>query len=266
MRQKDSKSNAIEKALEILMAFVPYNQELGTIEISRKLDLHKATVSRILLNLTRSGFLQQNLKTKKYMLGEKALLLGNAVSQSLRSNIVPLAKPYIDDLRETLKETAVLEVFSGFHTVMAYVADGPQPVRVAAPVGESLPQHAAAGTKAILAFSPSEVRDRCINGHLPALTPNTITSRDDYQRHLIEVRRQGHALDMGEIDLGMHAAAVPVFNHEEKPVAAVVVVGLSSRIPGENGRVVAKITETAARISDQLHYHGDFFTQYLGSV
>jgi IclR family KDG regulon transcriptional repressor len=125
--------NAIEKALDILMVFVPYNQEMGTTEISRKLGLHKATVSRILQTLTQKGLVQQNPQNRKYTLGGSALKIGHAVSHTLRTSLVPMAKSFIDGLRESLMETVTLEAFYGGHSMMAYVANGPQQVRVAAP-------------------------------------------------------------------------------------------------------------------------------------
>ena len=61
----NDKPNAIEKSLDILLAFTPYNQELGTGEISRRLGLHKATASRILRTLAEKGFLQQDPEGNK---------------------------------------------------------------------------------------------------------------------------------------------------------------------------------------------------------
>ena len=252
--------NSIEKALDILMVFVPYNQEMGTTEISRKLGLHKATVSRILLTLSQKGLLQQNPQNKKYTLGGGALKLGQAVRHSLRTSLIPQAKPYIDQLRETLMETVTLEAFYGGYSMMAYVADGPQQVRVAAEVGEILPSHAAAGSKSILAFSPPEVRARCLNGELKAFTPNTIVDPDDFQHHLVDVRRNGYSTDMEEIDIGINAIGVPIFSYGEKAVGAVVVVGPSARIPGKNlDFLVSKLTETASKIAALMHYTGDFY-------
>ena len=46
MRQPIQKVNSIDKALSILSCFVPYNQEMGTVEIGQRLGFHKATVSR----------------------------------------------------------------------------------------------------------------------------------------------------------------------------------------------------------------------------
>jgi IclR family KDG regulon transcriptional repressor len=69
-------NTAIDKALTILLAFIPENQEMGTLEISKRLGLNNATASRILLTLAKRRFLQQNPKTRTFKLGQSALLIG----------------------------------------------------------------------------------------------------------------------------------------------------------------------------------------------
>jgi DNA-binding IclR family transcriptional regulator len=250
--------NSIEKAMEILLAFTPYNQEMGTVELSKKLGFHKATVSRILLILNNYGFLQQNPRTKKFMLGSSVTSLGWAINNFLNTNLVHIAKSYIDDLRSTLKETIVLEVFAGKSTVMAYIAEGPQKVRIAGTLGDRLPINASAGAKAILAFSPPEVRDRFLNGEMPRFTPNTITDPDMFRRQLQDIRRRGFSFENEEIDVGINAVGAPIFNYEERPVAAVVVAGPSPRVTcNSSSPIVARLKDTAAKISAQLHYNGE---------
>ena len=161
MRQDSPKKSSIDKALIILTSFVPYNQEMGTIEISHKLGFHKATASRILQNLVKRGFLIQNTETKKFMLGPSVINLSRAVSLSLKSNLVHIAKPFVDDLRDRLKETVIFEVLSGETTFMAYVAEGPRLVSLAGSIGDRVPLHASAGAKALLAFSPEEFGSHC---------------------------------------------------------------------------------------------------------
>lgn len=249
--------NSIEKALEILMAFTPYNREMGTGEIGQKLGLHKATASRILRTLADKGFLQQDPETKKFTLGPAASAIGRAYVNGLDSNLVQVAKPFIDDLRSALEETVVLEVLSGTGTVMAYVAEGPQRVRIAGSVGDRLPVHAAAGAKAILAFSPLETVDKLIAGKLPQMTANTITDIEAYKSGLAEIRRKGYSFDDEEIDIGINAVGVPIFNHESEPIAAVVVAGPSQRITGKDDTTVVMWSKkTAAEISQRMDYRG----------
>lgn len=255
MRQSSKKANSTEKALEILLSFTPYNQEMGTVEISHKLGFHKATVSRILHTLTHYSFLQQNAQTKKFRLGQSAINLGLAVHRSINSDMVLLAKPYIDALRDALKETVVLEVVSGRSAVIAYIAEGSGPIRIKGTVGDRRPVHAAAGAKAILAFSPPEMREQFLKEKMIRLTPNTITVPSVLLDHLQEIRRQGFAIDNEEVNIGINAVGAPIFNHEGKPVAAVVAAGLSHVITWEGASpIVPVLKETAEKISAQLYH------------
>jgi len=253
MRDKEIKS--IEKAAKILLAFTPYNQEMGTVEISRKLGFHKSTVSRIMLTLVKYGFLQKNPRTKKFMLGPSISNLGWAVNQYHNANLVHISKPYIDELRDRVRETVVLEILATESTVMAYIAEGPRPVRIAGTIGDRLPIHAAAGAKAILAFSPPEIRDRFLKLKMPRFTPNTITDPEVLKRQLEEVRRRGFSYDNEEIDIGINAVGAPVLDYQGRAVAAVVVAGPSPRVTwDDNSPLIGPLKETAAKISAQLHY------------
>ncbi len=250
-----STHRAVEKALDILMAFIPHNQEMGTVELSEKMGFHKSTVNRLLHVLSRKGLLQQNPETKKFQLGPSAMTLGVAIKKTLETNLVHFAKPYVDRLREDLQETVTLEFFSGTNTVLAYFAEGPHRINLAGNLGDILAVHAAAGAKAILAFSSSRVRDRILNGRMPRLTPNTITDPAVLQKQFQDIRRHGVAFDKEEHDIGTNAIGTPIFNNEGKPVAALVVAGPPQRIaPDIDSPIVVRLKETALEISKQLYY------------
>lgn len=252
---KMSTHRTVEKALDILLTFSPHNQEMGTLEISEKMGLHKSTVSRLLHVLSRKGLLQQNPETRKFQLGPSAMTLGVAIKKSLETNLVTIAKPYMEKLRDALQETVAFEVFSGTNTVLAHLAEGPHRTNLAGNIGDILSVHAAAGAKAILAFSSRRVCDRILNGILPRLTPNTITDPARLKRQFQEIRKDGIAFDNEEHDLGTNAVAAPIFNFEGKPVAALVVAGPAQRIKMDIGSTVAlRLKETALDISKQLYY------------
>jgi len=255
MRHPTKKINSIEKALEILLAFTPSNQEMGTMEISQKLGFHKATVSRILLILTKLGFLQRDKQTKKFRLGQAVITLGVAVNQSLNNNLVHISKPYIDRLRDLVKETVILEVLSEGTTLIAYIAEGPRMVRLAGNIGDRIPINAAAGAKAILAYSDPEIRKTLLDAKMHRFTKDTITDPAVLQQQFEEIRRQGVSFDIDEIDEGTSAIGVPIFNHEKKPVASIVIAGPSQRITAnDNLTMVAALKEAAAEVSAQLYY------------
>ncbi len=251
---KKQKLNSIEKALDILMAFTPVNQEMGTTEISIRLHLHKATTSRILLMLAQKGVLRQVPETKKFCLGSWAIDIGRTVIDSLAADMAVIARPVIDALRDDLGETVVLEQMMGDTTVMMHLAEGTRRVRLAVGVGDRLPIHAAAGAKAILAYSDPEAARKIIQSgtQFKAFTANTITDPELLIRHLRQIRLSGYATDTEGIDDGMSAIGIPIFNHENLPVAAVVVVGLAEMINREKEMFIRKAKEAARRISLSL--------------
>jgi len=252
MSEKDT---AIEKALNILMAFVPENHEMGTVEISRMLGLNKATASRILLTLAKKKLLQQDPKSRTFKLGQSSLLLGRAVIDSLNSQFVQIVKPHMDQLRLIVNTSILLEQMINEKSIVMAVSEGKQRIRLAGNVGESVPIHAAVGAKAILAFSDPEVTEKIIS-HIEVFerfTPHTITSRDELAKNLKEVKRNGYSLDDEETDIGVKAIGMPVFDYRNVVVAGLAVVFPVHRLGKKiDPDILFKIKTTADRISAEL--------------
>ena len=255
--QKDT-HRSLEKALELLLFFMPYNQEMGTLELSERSGFHKSTVSRLLHVLKSYGFLQQNPQTRKFTLGPSIVELGWAVNQSLNSHLIRIAIPYIDRLRNILGETVVLEVGAPKNTIIGYMAEGAGPIRIKETVGGRHWYHAAAGAKSILAFSTPEFRERILKEKMIRCTSHTLTDRKMLERELERIKQQGFSFDNEERNTGIRAFGCPLFNNEKRPVAAVVVAGSSQNITWDKrSRFVPKMKDTAAEISSRLLYEGD---------
>jgi DNA-binding IclR family transcriptional regulator len=252
MSEKDT---AIEKALNILMAFVPENQEMGTVEISRMLGLNKATASRILLTLAKKRFLQQDSKTKTFKLGQSALLLGRTVIDSLNSRFVQIVKPHMDQLRSTINTSILLEQMINDKSIVMAVSEGQQRIRLAGNVGESVPVHAAVGAKAILAFSDPGTAEKIIgqNEVFERFTPKTITSKDELMKNLKEAKRNGYSLDDEETDMGIKAIGMPIFDYRNIAVAGLAVVFPAHRIGKKiDPELLSEIKNTVDGISAEL--------------
>jgi DNA-binding IclR family transcriptional regulator len=182
--------------------------------------------------------------------------LGMAVKRSLETNLVYLAKPLMDELRNELNETIALEIFSGANTILAYLAKGPYRTNLAGNVGDILAPHAAAGAKAILAFSSSRVRERILNVKLARLTPNTITDPEQLKKQFKDILRNGFSFDGEEHDIGTNAIGAPIFNSEGKPIAALVIAGPAQKIrPRKNSHLVELLKDTALKVSKSLYYN-----------
>jgi len=258
MKQKPNDYSSAQKAIKILMAFIPQNQEIGTLELSKKLGFHKSTVSRLLRVLTYYQLLHQDPKTRKYTLGKTAADLGNAIGQSLSNKLVTIAQPFLNRFRDSIEESVSLEIMSGDTFILAAMALGPPPVSVAFNLGERIPFHVASGAKTILAFSQPEQVDQLINGKLRRYTPNTITNPNVFKEHLKEIKQQGVAFDRGEFHTEVYSIGAPIFNYTNKPVAAVSVCAPAYRMKlHDESNIVSQLKATAADISSQLLYIKD---------
>jgi IclR family transcriptional regulator, KDG regulon repressor len=248
---------SLERALHILLAFETQNKELGTAELSDSLGIHRSTVNRILKVLAAYEFLEQTPETKKYSLGKANIRLAGSLKNSLRTNMVQIAKPYVDDLRDRVGETSMIETLAGRNWVMAYVAEAPGRIRLIAEIGERMPIHIASGGKAFLAFSSLEVRTRLLGKGLARFTKNTITDPRKLERHFAEIRRQGFAFDKGEYEEGFYAVGSPVLDYQNRPVASVSIAGPPQRITGaDDSMIVSALKETARKISNRLGSKG----------
>ena len=257
MRHRTPKTSSIEKALDIIMAFTPYNHEMGTVDLSQKLNLHPATVNRILQILGRKGFLNQNQRTRKFTLGPSAFHLGRTIFQSLGGNVLKIAVPYIESLAEKLGQTVVLEVMSGKKSVVAYLEQGKRGYLIGPKIGDRVPGHAAAGAKAMLAFCNPDSIEGFVGQKLEQFTTNTITDVKRFKIELEKVRQQGVAFCREEMAIGVNALGVPIFDHDNKPVAGLVVAGQASALKCvAKSSIVAEMKRTAKEISARI-YHQD---------
>jgi len=257
MHYQAGSHKSVEKALIILSAFKSRNQEMGIFELSRMLSLHRSTVSRLIKVLVAHDFLQHNAQTKKFSLGTSIIDLANSLKKSLKTDLVQIAKPYLDKLRDRLEETVIMEALSGKNWIEIYVVEGPGRIRLVAEIGQRMPIHIASGGKAFLAFSAQDTRAFLLEGTLIRLTKNSITDKRKLGCHFEEIRRQGFAFDRAEYDETIHAVSVPVFNSEKIPIACVTVAGTPHRITGEvDSTVVLELKKTAKEISKRFGYKG----------
>lgn len=248
---KELDYSSVQKAIGILLAFVPENQATGTLQLSKSLGLNKSTVSRLIQVLVHYGLIQQDANSKKYLLGRTAALLGKAVEATQTDRLAEIAQPQIEYLRDSIGESVCCEVILAGRNKVIADAIGPPPLTVT--FEEYLPMHVTSGAKAILAFTDPEVVDNMINGELHTYTENTITNTKIFKDQLKEIKLQGIAYDHGEANQDVHGVSAPIFDHLNKPIAAVSICVPASRINKIlNNQLIVQLKQTANRISEHL--------------
>lgn len=244
----------IEKALLVFKCFARSNSSLGTTELSRMLGTNKATMSRVLSTLKKHDFLEQDPSTRRYRLGSAMAQMARAVNRTMNGEVMAIARPFADKLRDEVGETVHIEVISGNNIYLAYAAVTPNPVSLTIEVGDQVMPHAHAGAKAIVAFSEPDEIERWLKRDFFPFTENTVTDPDELRESYREIRQTGVAYDWEEYLHEIYAIAVPAFNHENNPVAAVLIVVPSYRMKKKwDSHFIDALKETANGISKRLH-------------
>ena len=253
---KPNNYHSVQKALQILLAFVPHNNDMGTSEISTRLGLHKSTVSRLLNVLSSYGFLQHDAKTRKFRLGISAAKISTAIKQSLSEQLVGIAQPHLDDLRNEIRETVALEVWVRNGTIMAYRAETLRLRRVyLLRPGDRVDVHVSAGARVILAFLAPHVVDNILKGPFERYTENTIVDPSTLKEQIRKARDEGFAISKGERNPDSNIVAVPIFDYEKRPVASISLFTNTEELPKLlEVDIVSKLKKAAALISTKLLY------------
>jgi DNA-binding IclR family transcriptional regulator len=253
---RTSSVQSIERATAILKAFSLDRAELGVTELSRQLNLHKSTVSRLLASLQRQGLVEEDPLTRKYRLGVALVTLGGLVLHRL--DVTQAARPLMRSLAETTQETVILAVRDRDETVNVAQVPSPQTVKHIEWVGQRGPLHCTATGKVLLAYSSVADQEAIIFPQgLPRYTPNTITDPDRLRQDLARVRKQGYAIGREELEIGLNAVAAPVCDHSRDVVAAISVSGPAFRLsPDRFSIVVARVQQAVLELSSQLGCDG----------
>jgi DNA-binding IclR family transcriptional regulator len=163
--------------------------------------------------------------------------------------------PYLVDLREEVGETVVLETMSGRNPIVTYIAQGKRSLSILPNIGDRVPIHVSPGAKAMIAFSGSKIIDSLLDKKMQSFTPHTITDKETVKRQLKKIKRLGVAFCREEMAVGVNAIGVPIFDHANRAVAAVVIAGLAPRIKLDmESPVVVALRKTAREISAQLFH------------
>jgi DNA-binding IclR family transcriptional regulator len=252
-KKKSGMIQSIQRAAAILRSFSEAEPEQGVIELSRKLNLHKSTVSRILSTLQVEGFVNQHPETGKYRLGIGLVSLAGVALGGL--DVRGVAQPHLNRLVEISEETVNVAVLDGHVCVNIERVASPKPVRYVGWIGRRIPLHCTASGKVLLACLPQAERQLLLPATLKRYTPQTVTSKRKLESALAQICEQGFAIVHEEFDEGFSDIAAPVFNHAGEAVGTVAISGPTFRL--ENGRIesfIAPLLEITGKISADLGF------------
>ena len=194
----------IARAAAILHALEDEADGLSLGQIAQRVNLARSTVQRIVAALAAEKFLIAASPNGRVRLGPTILRL----AASARTDFVAIARPFLVQLSNELKETVDLAVVKKDHLVFIDQVIGSHRLRAVSAVGETFPLHCTANGKAYLAELETDAIARLIGASYEQRTPRTLTRLEDLLKDLKSVRKTGVAFDREEHTQGICAAGV----------------------------------------------------------
>ena len=219
--------------------------EAGVSDISRSIGLAPSTTHRLLAALTSKEYLIQNPKSKKYQLGIKIFQLGSGIAN--RFGIRQAALISMEKLSADSGETVNLGIINKADIIYLEKILNNDPIRIELQVGHSVPAHCTAMGKAILAFLPPEKLEVIVSTiRFEKRTAATIQDLATLKTELARIRKEGYAIDNGELIEGIKCIAAPVSLPGRGAFAAISIAGPSFRLTEERVKKLIPLVMKAA--------------------
>ena len=254
MTRKLSKANqSVEKTLQIIEVLANEREPLRLAELSKRVEMPASTVLRMVNTLVEHGYAYQDAQSLRYGLTLRFAQIGHMISAQLK--IRDVVHPYLVELSRMTGESTCLAVEEDMEVIYIDVVDGADGMlKIMQRIGKRAPLHSTGVGKLMLTgYSPEKLDRLAQEKGLSALTPRTLTSIQELAREIGLIRKQGYAVDDEECELGARCVAAPIFDYENRIVAAISVSGPVSRITRKRALELAPVvTEIADKISGLL--------------
>ncbi len=247
--ERGTSVQSVDRALAILECLARLG-EAGVTELAAELGVHKSTAFRLAATLESHRLVEQTADRGKYRLGVGVLRLAGATTARL--DVVQEARPVCRALATATGETVNIAVLSEHSALYLDQVAGSSALQPHNWVGQHIPLHATSNGKMLISDLDEDTL-RATVPELPKYTSRTITSRSRLREDLDQVRAQGYAVAVDELEVGLAAAAAPIRNAHGDIVASMSVSGPTFRMPEATlADVIDQLTEAALEVSHRL--------------
>jgi DNA-binding IclR family transcriptional regulator len=229
---------AVDRALDILLAFQPQDDALTVSELLRRVDLSRPTLYRLLRTLQRKQFVVASGDPQRFRLGPAVAQLSHVWTAGLDLGMA--AEPMMRRLRDETGETVALFVPEGTSRLCIAEVPSNQPLSFRRGVGYRERLTVGASGKVILAYLPS-----------PA--PKLDVDPKKFARELAAIKERGFAISQEELIQGAVALSAPFFDGAGRVAGSLSVFGPSTRLgPAQVARFAKLLLREAQEVSQIL--------------
>lgn len=238
---------AIDRGMAVLRAFSGSRVQLSLAEVASEAGISRAAARRILLTFVELGYV--GMGDGRFFLRPRILELGIAYLSGL--TLREIALPHMEQLSAEVGESCSLAVLDAQDVV--YVARIPvrRIITGVITIGTRFPAYATSLGRVLLAGLEAPELDAYLSKvWLRPFTERTVTSIEDLEAALEEVRRDGYALVEEELEVDLVSVAAPVHDGTGRVIAAVNIATNAHRRPvqGSVRLLLPALKQTAGAI------------------
>ncbi len=238
-------SSALQKGFSLLERLIAADRALTLAELVAQMDMPKATVHRLLINLEAAELLKRDLTGKRYVPGDRLARFSlRAVVFSARMSPV---RAILERLVAEIGKSINLGVLDGSSVAYVQRVECNWPLRTHLSAGSRVPLHCTATGKLFLALMPTARRTALLDEiELKAYSPNTITSRKRLDEELARIRDERMAVNNEEFMVGATGLSVPLIGIDGEMIAGLALHAPVARLSVDDVRAHASTLRRAA--------------------
>ncbi len=244
------RNSTADRAIDVLLLFDDQRPVLSALHVSERLSMPRSTTYRYLQTLRSYGLVEEDQSSGGFRLGPRILQLARVARKGL--GLPELALPYMRELAEHTGEAVILTRRAGHMVICVERVESRHRIRLSYERGNTLPPHAGASAKVLLAWlPPAELNELLSEVELTRYTDRTVTDEPALRAELECIRHAGYAVSNGEVDPGVRGIAAPVFGTNGQVVAGLSTVGPAFRLDDAACPALIDATRKAAQAVTQ---------------
>lgn len=261
MTDQTEAESPLDRYMRLVEIIAAFPNQLALTDVAELSGLPKTTAHRLLKGLVKAELASGGQGGRAYAIGPRLSRILHATAED--GWLDALTRPALAALAENSGEACYLTKLVGCRTLVA-ISEAPE-VRWRSYVqpGIEMPPHAAATGKAIIAYQNEALIRQALATELPRLTVNTRTDEAWIREEFERVRERGYATCIGEIDEGLAAIAMPIFQDDGTIIYSVGMTGPIQRIVGERLpdhlsalTVTCKLLANKLSVGSRINYAG----------
>jgi DNA-binding IclR family transcriptional regulator len=247
----------IVRAISVLEVLAQNPHGLTLDQVSDIVDLHRATVYRILTTLEQGGVVERTEdRPIKYALGLRCFY--PAVRMLEEKAIMAQTQTILEDVTVNTGESAGLYLRWGEGRICVASSKSVYPPMYRIEVGQVFPLCSGSAGKLLLAYMPYEEAKAILEKTLPFIRryPGTPSAVDIVLKELNDIRSKGFSISAHELSFDAKSIAVPVVDSNNRALAALGVTVKADRLPDARIPVLAEELNAASRRLQCLLHRG----------